>query len=92
LKLFFGKDENFETIEKEGKLIMKCKVLRSKRLRSSILSNATEDIGKFSVIEREIDLNADRKRIWLNQLSSMQDKTINVSVPLNFDFISKEQI
>jgi len=71
---------------------MKCRVLRSKRLRSSILSNTPENIGKFSLIELEIDLNADRKRLWLGELSSMKDKTINVSVPLNFDFISKEQV
>jgi len=57
---------------------MKCKVLRSKRLRSSILCNTPENIGKFSVIEREIDLNADSKRLWLNQLSSMNDKTKTV--------------
>ena len=88
-----GKEiENFETIEKDGKLIMKCKVLRSKRLRSSILCNTPENIGKFSVIEREVDLNADRKRLWLSQLSSMNDKTINVSVPLNFDVLKLEQI
>jgi len=88
-----GKEiENFETVEKDGKLIMKCRVLRSKRLRSSILSNTPENIGKFSVIELEIDLNADRKRLWLGELSSMKDKTINVSVPLNFDFISIEQV
>jgi len=46
----------------------------------------------YFVIELEIDLNADRKRLWLGELSSMKDKTINVSVPLNFDFISKEQV
>ncbi len=69
---------------------MKCKVLRPNRLRSSILQNSISDIGKFSEFECEINLNADKKRLWFDQRSSIESKTMNVSMPLPLNFITKE--
>ena len=62
--------EHLDTIEKDGRLFYKFKVLRVGQLRSSIIQNTIESIGKFSVIIREINLNADRKRFWLGSLTS----------------------
>jgi len=84
--------ENPKTYQKNGKLIMKIKLLRSGRLRSSILQNSISDIGKFKVIEREVNLNADRKRLWLGRIVSIDDKIMNESMPLSLNYFTKEII
>ena len=78
--------EHIDTIERNGKLLMKCRILRSKRLRSSILENSVDDIGKFSEIERGLNLNADRKRLWLDEIDSIDSRTLNESVPISMNY------
>jgi len=51
-----------------------------------------EEIGKFSTVQRLVNLNADRKRLWLDTLQSINDKKMNMSVPICMDFLTKEQI
>ena len=70
----------------------KFKVRRSGRLRSSILQDSISEIGKIKEIEREVNLNADRKRLWLDKINSIDDKIINESIPLSLNHFSKEQI
>jgi len=84
--------ENLQTYEKDGKLIMKIKLLRSARLRSSILQNNISEIGKIKEYEREVNLNADRKRLWLDKIKSIDEKIMNESLPLSLNHFSKEQI
>src|SRR3989441_1510673 len=71
--------EHLDTIEREGKLLMKLKVLRPKRLRSSILQDSVNEVGKFSEIERELNLNADKKRLWFERIENIDSKTMNDS-------------
>ena len=59
------------------------------QIRTSILQNIPEEIGKFSQIEREMNLNADRKRLWIDRLESVDNTQSNVSVPLCLDIIPK---
>jgi len=86
--------ENLDTIERDGRLFMKFKVNRPQRLRSAILMNIHDDIGKFTEFEREVDLNADKKRMWIPAIGikSINTKKMNVSVPLNLGILSKSQI
>lgn len=84
--------ENLETYEKDGKLIMKIKLLRSARLRSSILQDNISEIGKIKEYEREVNLNADRKRFWLGTIKSIDDRIMNESIPLSLNHFNKEQI
>ncbi|MCH7647037.1 MAG: DNA polymerase [Thaumarchaeota archaeon] len=84
--------EHFDTYEKDGKLFCKFKLLRNSRLRSSILQNQISEIGKIKEIQREVNLNADRKRLWLGQINSITDKIMNESVALSLNFFQKEQI
>jgi len=84
--------ENLQTYEKDGKLIMKFKLLRSARLRSSILQGNISEIGKIKEYEREVNLNADRKRLWLDKIKSIDEKIMNESLPLSLNHFSKEQI
>ena len=84
--------EHLDTIEREGKLLMKLKILRPKRLRSSILQDAVNDIGKFSEVERELNLNADKKRFWLGEIESIDSKIINESLPISLNHFLRYEI
>jgi len=81
-----------KTYEKNGRLYSKFKITRAGRLLSSIWQNAISDIGKFKVIEREVNLNADRKRFWLGRIESIDDKNMNKSMPLSLNHFKIEQI
>lgn len=64
----------------------KLKLMRSTRLRSSIIQNQISEIGKIKPVAREINLNADRKRFWLGELKSVEDKTCNHSMPVTMNY------
>ena len=78
-----------ETIVKKGKLYLKYKVLRSTRLRSSILQDNISEIGKIKTFEKEVNLNADRKRFWLGEIESIDSKVMNESVPICMNYFWK---
>ena len=69
-----------------GRLYYRFNILRSNRLRSAILQNRIKDIGKIKSQVREFNLNADRKRSWLEWMESINDHTMNESVPISFNF------
>ena len=81
--------EHLDTFEKDGRLYYRFNVLRNNRLRSSIRENKIQDIGKIKPITREFNLNADRKRFWLGRIESMDDETMNESMPLSISFFVK---
>ncbi len=83
--------EDIATIEKRGKLYARFKVLRNTRLRSAILENRLDEIGQIKEITREINLNADRKRLWLGQLKAI-DNEFNDSAPISLNHFTKNQI
>ncbi|MCH8915794.1 MAG: hypothetical protein IIA82_08145 [Thaumarchaeota archaeon] len=77
-----------DTIEKDGKLFYKFKVLRAGQLRSSIIQNDIKNIGKFSQHTREINLNGDRKRTWLGTIKNINDNICNESLPISSNFFN----
>ena len=83
--------EHLETFEKDGKLFYKFFVNRNTRLRSSIIQNKIKDIGKIKIISREINLNADSKRFWLQNLSEIGCKKNN-SVTISLNYFTKTTI
>lgn len=85
-----GKDiEHLETFERDGRLYYKLRVLRSTRLRSSIIQNRLQDVGLIRDAIREIDLNADRKRLWLGNIESIGDRICNKSTPISLNYFSR---
>lgn len=78
--------EHLDTFDKDGRLYYRFKVLRNNRLRSSILQNCVNDIGKIKPETREFNLNADRKRFWLGRIESMDDGILNESMPLSLNY------
>ena len=79
--------EHLDTIERGDDLFYTYKVLRSNRLRSSILSDSVSDIGKFTTFERQVNLNADKKRLWFEKLRSIQEKRMINSMPINLNYL-----
>jgi len=77
--------EHLNTFEKNGRLYYRFKILRSGRLRSSILQDSIRDIGKFKEYVREVNLNADRKRLWLSDLTAINHES-NESVPISLNY------
>ena len=45
----------------------------------------------ISMDEKQINLNADRKRMWMGELDGINNKS-NKSIPLSFNYFTKEQI
>lgn len=84
--------EHLETFEKDGRLYCKLQVLRNTRLRSSILQNNIKDVGKIRPHVKQINLNADRKRFWLDSIDSINQNSYNDSVPLSLIYVLKHQI
>jgi len=84
--------EHLNTFEKDGKLYYKFIVNRNSRLRSSIISNKIQNIGKIIPITREVNLNADRKRFWLGKIKSIDQKYCNESTSISLNYFTKEQI
>jgi len=63
------------------------KVLRANRLRTAILSDSIKDIGKFKTVERLVNLNADRKRMWFEKLMDVNDEKMIDSMSISMSFI-----
>ena len=55
-----------------------------------ILSDSISEIGKFSTVEKQVNLNTDRKRLGLGKIESINQKGHNDSVPISLNFISKQ--
>ena len=63
-----------------------------KAIDKSIIQDSIDEVGQFSEIEREMNLNADSKRHWFDKIESIDTKKMNVSIPLNLDFIPKKNL
>jgi len=74
--------EHIDTIEKDGRLYYSYKVLRTKKIASAIIQNQIDDIGRIKEETREVNLNGDDKRFWLNRLTDINDRKSNSSMPL----------
>ena len=84
--------EHLKTIEKDGNLYQKMNVLRVNRLRTSILSESIDDIGKFRIIERLVHLNADKKRMWFEDLKNVNTRITINSMPISMNFLDKNKL
>ena len=82
--------EHVDTIERNGKLYQMFKLNRVNRLRTAILSNDIATIGKFRMIERKVDLNADRKRLWFEELRNINESRLIDSLPISLNHFKKQ--
>lgn len=75
--------EHVDTREKDGRLYIKYEVKRTRQLASAIIQGKIKDIGKIKIETREVNLNADNKRFWIETLKNITGKVKNRSFPLN---------
>jgi len=66
----------------DGQLYISVTTTRTTHIKSGIMYNKLDQIGKFEVYKKKIGLNSDRKRFWPVNLESIDDKTCCYSVPI----------
>ena len=54
-------------------------------------SNKLSEIGKITEKTMEVNLNADKKRFWLESLTGINHK-MNRSLPLSLNYFTKDEI
>ena len=79
-------------MKKDGKLYQVFKLLRVNRLRTCILNNSLNEIGKFSTVQRLVNLNADTKRMWFEDLKDVNDGRMIDSLPISLNHFVKGKI
>ena len=84
--------EHVDTIEKDGRLYLVMAPTKSASPKESIIQNRIQDIGKIRPTRRLVNLNADRKRLWLGTLRSIDGGLCNDSLSLSLNHLSKEEI
>jgi hypothetical protein len=84
--------EQVDTIERDGMLYLVLMPTRSASLKECIIQNRLQDIGKIKPVKRLVNLNADRKRLWLGTLKSIDDGLYNDSRALSLNHSSKNEI
>ncbi len=93
----FGKDadkevEHLKTRVKDGKLYLDLKEKRVTRLRTAILEKRINDIGRFYVKTKELNLNTDRKRYWYTDLEEVNNRDFCESLPISLDYFTQKYI
>jgi hypothetical protein len=78
-------DTMVEYNPEKSKFFIKIKYILPNTISASIIQNKIRDIGKFEIKEKEIDLNGDSKRFWLEDLKNLD--TIQDSECLDVEFI-----
>lgn len=58
-------------------------------MRISIIQNVISKIEKIKPETREVNLNADRKRMWFKDLKDVNDRIKIDSIPISMNFFNK---
>ena len=83
---------NSKCYEQDGRFYQRLKVLRVNKLRMMLIQKRFSDVGKFQYYDRAINLNADRKRAWLANLTDIRKNEFNESVPFSFNHMGKNDL
>jgi len=76
-------------IDKDGNFYIKVKTTKTTHIKSGILFNKLQDVGKIEEYEKKINLNSDKKRFWLSELKSLNNRTFCDSVAMPIDLVGK---
>ncbi|MGY5149068.1 MAG: DNA polymerase [Candidatus Nitrosopumilus sp. bin_68KS] len=80
--------EHLDTkIGKDGQLYIIVQTLRNTHIKSGIMYNKLDQIGRLEKYEKKIGLNSDRKRFWLSELTSIDDTSYCDSMPIPIDLV-----
>ncbi|MGQ0794830.1 MAG: DNA polymerase [Nitrosopumilaceae archaeon] len=71
----------------DGQLYITIKTTRTTHIKSGIIYDKLDQIGKIEPYEKKIDLNSDKKRFWFSELKSIDGKTCCDSTPIRIDLV-----
>jgi hypothetical protein len=75
-------------VGEDGQLYILVETTRATHIKSGIrYNNRLTDVGKIERYENHISLNSDRKRFWLDDVKSLNDKTDYDSLPVNASLV-----
>ncbi len=61
-------------------------------MRDSSIRIQISEIGKIKEVTKQVNLNADRKRLWLGKIESIDSKIMNESMPISLNHFNKKLI
>jgi hypothetical protein len=90
-----GKDTISELepfVDKDGKIKYTFEITKVGTLKDNLKRGTFDNIGKFTTITRDLDINADRGRFWIGKLTDVRKKETNYSVPFSFPEFDPDKI
>ncbi len=84
--------ENLEPFEEDGKIKYTFEQKKVGTLKANLKRGTFDNIGKFSKVTRDLDINADRGRFWLGKLTDVRKKETNYSTPFSFPEFDPKKI
>ena len=79
-------------VDSKGRIKYSFDKIRVGTIKRNILRGTLEKIGKFENQTRELNLNADRGRLWIGRLTDVRLKERNVSTPFNLNIFDYTKI
>jgi hypothetical protein len=80
--------EHLDTkINKDGQLYISVRTTKNTHIKGGIIYNKLDKIGVIEEYEKKINLNSDKKRHWLADLESLNDKKCCHSMPVPMDLV-----
>lgn len=77
-------------IDENGEFYILVKTTKITHIKSGILNGRLKNIGKIEQYERKINLNSDKKRLWLPaELKSLNDGSWCDSIPMPIDLVGE---
>jgi uncharacterized protein YfeS len=84
--------EHLDTFEKDGELFIKYTENRNTTLKVAIIQNKIKDIGKIKQKIKKLDLNADRKRQWFEEITDINERKMIDSVSISLSYFDKDSL
>jgi len=69
--------------DKKGKIFIKINYMLPNTIAASIASHKISDIGKMDIKNKEINLNGDKKRLWLDKLINLNCQQNSYTLPVH---------
>ena len=69
--------------DKKGKIFIKINYMLPNTIAASIASHKISDIGKMDIKNKEINLNGDKKRLWIDKLIDLNCQQSSYALSVN---------
>lgn len=79
-------------VDKDGKVKYTFEQTKVGTLRENLNRGTFNNIGKFTKITKDLDINADRGRFWMGKLTDVRKNEKNYSAPFSFPEFDPDRI